>query len=738
MYKKNLIFLILIVILLIGTSNGFTQQDFNQYQTIMAEGKIPSDFSVRTKEKVKEDLIQGRENLSRSQEKVFIEGIHYGIDELLHSGLVIYGDEISKYVNEIASHLLQNDKKTKEKLRFYTIKSNTANALSTDQGIVFVTTGLISQLTSEAQLAYILAHEIAHYTEKHVVETFEYKSHNNKGHNDRIRQLSVYSKDKEQEADIIGVSMYNKAGYSKDELLSTFDVLMYSYLPFEEIEIPKNYFNTNLLFIPEKLFPSKKYDIKAVDDYDDSESSHPNIKTRKIKAAEEIEKIANWKGDVNRLGKDRFLYIRNLSRFESVRTDILDASYADALYSIFLLEREFPNSVYLKRLKAHAWLGLAAYKNAGTINETIEKNSSLEGEVATMHYLLKNLKNEAMSTVALREIEDLNRSLENDVELKMIHQRMIHLLAHNEDFSLQHFSFNNFQKAADEYRIDQLESDSTESDKSSKKLNKYERIKQKKSNNDPSGFDSTKFYYYGLTDLIENPEFLKEYNEVKDNIKEDKDEEEKFQALSRNEQKKELKKKEELQLKLKNFILVEPMALHYKRGKIDYKGSELLEDKYSEAINTVGKDLNYSVHNISSSKLIELGTPGFNERSVLTNFLMQVIQNKDVNVLPVDLAILKKIESTYGTSKVVFTIVEHSYKPKFSGNAFYLIFFPPALVGYLPIPFLTGHTTEINLIVVDTEKAIIENAVSYIYHEPTNNLVLQARIYDILQGLHLN
>jgi hypothetical protein len=189
------------ILSLLSVNLLFSQVDFNNYTTIKSSGKIPVDFTKETYTKVKEDIKKGKEELNQNQEKVFFEGTNYAIDEILHSGLVIYGDEMSTYISEIADHLLKNDADLRAKLRFYCIKSNSTNAFSTDQGIVFVTTGLLSQLTSEAQLAYVLAHEISHYTEKHVVETFDYKT---KGYrqSERIASLSQYSKEKE--FDVVG------------------------------------------------------------------------------------------------------------------------------------------------------------------------------------------------------------------------------------------------------------------------------------------------------------------------------------------------------------------------------------------------------------------------------------------------------------------------------------------------------------------------------------------------------
>ena len=37
-------------------------------------------------------------------------------------------------------------------------------------------------------------------------------------------------------------------------------------------------------------------------------------------------------------------YIRKIARFESLRTDVLEQNFTDALYSLFILEKENPNS----------------------------------------------------------------------------------------------------------------------------------------------------------------------------------------------------------------------------------------------------------------------------------------------------------------------------------------------------------------------------------------------------------
>jgi hypothetical protein len=713
-----------ILSLILLTNIVFGQQDFNNYQTLKAQGAIPEDFSTTTKEKVETNK-GTHENLSKTKEKIFLESIHYGIDELLHSGMVVYGDEVSLYVRDVAQKLMVGEfKELKNTLRFYTIKSNVANAVSTDQGIVFVTTGLLAQLTSEAQLAFVLAHEIAHYKEKHVVESFEYKMQKNRN---TILQLSHYSKEKELEADSLGLIIYNKAGYSKSQLVSSFDVLMYSYLPFEEIPFPTDYYNTDKFYVPTFLFPDKKYEITAIEDYDDSESSHPNIKKRKTEILDLSNEYKKWGDHIFLLGEERFNYVRNICRFESIRTDILDASYADALYSIFILEKDYPNSIYLQRMKAQAWLGLAQYKNVGDINETINRSSELEGEIAAVHYFIKKLNLEATSTVATRVIYDIYLKHKDDQEINAIYTKLIQELADTRKFDLKKFSSMTFDEAAKgEIKKDTVNVES---------LNKYERIKRKKNYNDPTVFDSSKFYYYGLTDLINDSLFLEKYEKEAALIKDKNDEQEAYDIMSYSEQRKFDKEKEKEKKQIEEFIIVEPAAISYKKNKVDYAASERIKAKYNQAIKDAGEHLAITMYKIDSEGLATLGTDGFNERNVLQNLLTQYVQNDQVDAFPVDYEALKAIEKNYGTTKIVFTMVEHAYSPQFSSSALWLIFYPPALVGYLPIPFMNGNQTEINLLVLDTQTGKIDAAFSYYFKEPTTKTILEARMYDIFQNI---
>lgn len=715
------------------------QIDFNNYTTILSKGTIPVDFTKQTFQKLEEDLKKGREELTQNQERIFLEGTNYAIDEILHSGFVIYGDDLTNYISEIADKLLVKDPTLRSKLRFYTIKSNSANAFSTDQGIVFFTTGLISQLTSEAQLAYILAHEISHYTEKHVVETFDWTTTSYR-RDERIERLSQYSKDKEFEADKIGVKLYYDAGYSADEIFSTFDVLMYSYLPFDEVEFPIDYFSSEKLYIPKTLFPTKKYPIKAVEDYDDEFSSHPNIKKRKEAVEKEIASFTNWGSITNHLGNERFEYVRTIARFESVRSDILNAQYGDALYSIFLLEKEYPNSMYLKRMKAQVWMNLMLFKSENKSSRTVDKTSEYEGESAALHFFLKKMNKDGLTTVALRQVYDLHQQYPNDDELNAIYKKFVTDLSANENFKLGNFSKKRFSDAANDFikaKNDTLKVEVVDT-VSTQKSSKYDKIKNKKNIDNPVSFDSTKYYLYGLSDIIADSTFTSLYSAKRSIFQEKKKQEDEYNALSRQERKAYNKKKEQtdFNLGLNEIIVVEPMVYSYKRGRVNNVKSEKLEQDFSEAIENSAKTVGISTYPIDSRTLETKGTQGYNERSILFCMLDQLSEEEDLTVFPVDYQLLKSIQNDYGTSKVMFSLVEHQYSPNISvGSVLSSLIIYPVLLIYVPVGILSGNNTEMNVLILDLEKGEIENGLSYYFKDSPKKLQLGAHMYDIFTKL---
>jgi beta-barrel assembly-enhancing protease len=643
---------------------ALSQQDFTHYKTLVSQGPIPVDFTVATSQKVIDDVEQKQTEFTSAEERRFFESIHYSIESILHSGNVVYGDDITLYIQAVADNLLRDEPRLKKELRFYTVKSNATNAFSTEQGIIFVTTGLVSQLSSEAQLAYVLSHEIAHYTEKHVMENYSFRT---KSTSRRIEKMSAHSREHEFAADRIALKLYNHAGYSVQEIIPSFDMLMYSYLPFGQVKIPENYFRTEQMYIPDSYFTTKEYPIEAEEDYNDETHTHPNIKRRKYAVSDEIAFYADWDTVVYALEKSRFLYVRNLARFECVRTSILDTRYGEALYSVFLLEREFPESVYLQQMKAQAWLGLMQLKEGMRINEFLPSSDDYEGESAPLFFFLKKLTNTGMTTVAIRTIYDAQQRFPQDSMLVALKDKLARILAKTDDFKWTDYADKTFHESAElaKTKTDSLHAalnNPTAEDLSAGQTgpkSKYDKIRSKKTIHTPESFDSLKFYAYALPDVLLDSVFLADYTRYHTAYLKTKKTDEELLAEEINRQKKPDPYALLHGIGLQKIVLVQPGADCEVNERPVWKMTDKCEESMFNGVASSTAKAGLELINVDQRNFIRTGTTGYNERNILYNLLEQAASNPEGEFVPVDYESLKLLERELGTSNVLFTAVDY-------------------------------------------------------------------------------
>jgi len=77
--------------------------------------------------------------------------------------------QLTRYINLIGKTLVLHSKRNELEFHFAVLNNPQANAYATPGGYIFITKGAIEAANNEAELAAILAHEIAHVTERHIV-----------------------------------------------------------------------------------------------------------------------------------------------------------------------------------------------------------------------------------------------------------------------------------------------------------------------------------------------------------------------------------------------------------------------------------------------------------------------------------------------------------------------------------------------------------------------------------------
>ncbi|MGA2350240.1 MAG: M48 family metalloprotease [Terracidiphilus sp.] len=128
-----------------------------------------------------------------------------------------------QYLNAVGEHVAAHAKR-KLNYRFHLIGDvNLINAFALPGGHVFIGKGLLDQMTSEDELAFVLGHELEHIDHFHAVERVQIEAKLKSLNLDIVAAVAEipmslwqagYSKDQEFEADREGLRIAAAAGYS--------------------------------------------------------------------------------------------------------------------------------------------------------------------------------------------------------------------------------------------------------------------------------------------------------------------------------------------------------------------------------------------------------------------------------------------------------------------------------------------------------------------------------------------
>ena len=84
------------------------------------------------------------------------------------SGMLVEDPQITEYINEIGHRISAHANDGGQKFTFFVIDQPSINAFALPGGFIGVHMGLIEASRSEDELAGVLAHEIAHVTQRHI------------------------------------------------------------------------------------------------------------------------------------------------------------------------------------------------------------------------------------------------------------------------------------------------------------------------------------------------------------------------------------------------------------------------------------------------------------------------------------------------------------------------------------------------------------------------------------------
>lgn len=122
-------------------------------------------------------LIDTAKSISQASTEIDEQGeIEIGRDvaaRLLGAAPLHPNQSLQRYVNEIGRWLASQTERSALPWRFAVLDAPQVNAFATPGGLIFVTSGLVTRMKTEAELAGVLAHEIVHVLRKHHLQAIQ-------------------------------------------------------------------------------------------------------------------------------------------------------------------------------------------------------------------------------------------------------------------------------------------------------------------------------------------------------------------------------------------------------------------------------------------------------------------------------------------------------------------------------------------------------------------------------------
>lgn len=195
----------------------------------------------------------------------------YQIGRMVVRGLrdqdqILDDPEVSEYVQALGHRLSSEAHDGVQRFTFFTVKDNAINAFALPGGFVGINSGLVLETKNESELAGVMAHEIAHVTQRHIARSIEAQSRSSlvstaamlaaillgaaagggegamagvaAAQSLAIQKQISFTRANETEADRVGIGILARAGYDPEGMPAFFETISRRYGG-SEINIPE-------------------------------------------------------------------------------------------------------------------------------------------------------------------------------------------------------------------------------------------------------------------------------------------------------------------------------------------------------------------------------------------------------------------------------------------------------------------------------------------------------------------
>jgi Zn-dependent protease with chaperone function len=729
-------------------------------QLLKAQGEIPREFISLSSDKYKKELesIRGKKGNRKKEkrEKQFALESNFAVDNILQSGLVLFNDAATVYVNQVLQQLpFENERSNRKDPRAYVLNSSAVNAFATDQGIIFVTLGMLANLENEAQLAFVLAHELMHFQYRHSINKFIRFEGVGGGRPQReknagivsidahIFEQSMYSRALEEEADEEGLKLFLQSGYDPEVIRNTFHVLHYSYLPFGDSDFERSFWEDKNFIFPKELWLDTVNNVIPMETAEEEKStSHPSTISR-------LKKMEEWLAGEIYSGKKAFLNseaafyeIREKARYQLPFLYLNTENFEEAIYTAYLLLQQYPTDMALKKVVGKALYMHAKYTNVTALEDdhwTLGSQEDLadetEGPIHRVYHLLSHLEAPEITILAVRYNWKLYQEQPEDKELKWIVEDLfVELARHFADLSA--FKATEYVPEPDSLTVVKPEAAAPDepqrpwlagSDAVTTITTAPEEPKKERN-----------FWKYAFVEALNSPAFTGQYKKGQQTLQEELDQMEYYDTREGQREWTKQQKEEEYRgkrLGVDKVVVINPfyLSLDERNGGVQYLRAEDKQIFFRNAIRKLSGLTEVTTTVLDVSALSANEVDQFNDIAALDQYFEQQMAHFDLTLTPAyHQDEIDRIADKYGTEYFLWTGVIALQKKNYARNLYMLsLIFPPLF----PAAILKSATPNYDMLyyailfdVKSGRRSIIK--MDY-FNKRDNRSILQAHIYDV-------
>jgi predicted Zn-dependent protease len=192
---------------------------------------------------------------------------HAIMRDIRNSGQVVEDPLVTEYLNDVGSRIAAQTNEGQHSFTFFAVQDERINAFALPGGYIGIHTGLLEASRNEDELAGVLAHEVAHVTQRHIARAIHANSRQSilttammlgaiivaaaGGSGDAVQgavavaqgtalqQQINFTRSNEYEADRVGIAALADAGFDPYGMASFFDILSRQQTTSPELRAPE-------------------------------------------------------------------------------------------------------------------------------------------------------------------------------------------------------------------------------------------------------------------------------------------------------------------------------------------------------------------------------------------------------------------------------------------------------------------------------------------------------------------